>query len=237
MSSSISRPDGTRLIDDGASAKVGDVKQTFYGVDSEGGVEYLTRVEPILDDRNQVIASRWFGVPLETFTAIQQHTLVSLMLWGLVGILIGLAIAVPVVQRIARSLAARSRQVRASAQELSVVIVGSEVSGDHVAQTRAAVERQGELLMQAATEGEAQSNERRCDELAASRRDARGRGGEDPRGVGAQRGDPRRRHRDRYARIGDGVAHAASRRARRRAERSRGRPRRARERFQVRRDG
>jgi hypothetical protein len=45
----------------------------------------------------------------------------------------------------------RSRQVRASAQELSVVIVGSEVSGDHVAQTRAAVERQGELLMQAAT--------------------------------------------------------------------------------------
>jgi hypothetical protein len=154
VSSSISRPDGTRLIDDAASATVSDVKQTFYGVDSEGGVEYLARVEPILDDRNHVIASRWFGVPLETFTAIQQHTLVSLMLWGLVGILIGLAIAVPVVQRIARQLAAGSRQVRASAQELSVVIVGSEVSGDHVAQTRSAVERQGELLMQAATESD-----------------------------------------------------------------------------------
>jgi hypothetical protein len=154
VSSSISRPDGTRLIDDAASPKVSDVKQTFYGVDSEGGVEYLTRVEPILNDRGQVIASRWFGVPLETFTGVQQHTLVSLMLWGLVGILIGLAIAVPVVQRIARQLAARSRQVRASAKELSVVIVGSEVSGDHVAQTRAAVERQGELLMHAATESE-----------------------------------------------------------------------------------
>jgi hypothetical protein len=154
ISSSISRQDGTRLIDDGASPNVIDVKQTFYGIDSEGGVEYLTRVEPILDDRNQVIAARWFGVPLETFTAVQQHTLLSLMLWGLVGILIGLAIAVPVVQRIARSLAARSRQVRASAQELSVVIVGSEVSGDHVAQTRAAVERQGELLMKAATGSE-----------------------------------------------------------------------------------
>ena len=54
--------------------------------------------------------------------------------------------------RIGRGLVARSRQVRASAQELSVVIVGSEVSGDHVAQTRDAIERQGELLMQAATE-------------------------------------------------------------------------------------
>ncbi len=158
ISSSISRPDGTRLIDDAASAKVGDIKQTFYGIDTEGGVEYLTRVEPILDDRNQVIAARWFGVPLETFAGIQQHTLLSLMLWGLVGIAIGLAIAIPVVQRIARSLVARSRQVRASAQELSVVIVGSEVSGDHVAQTRAAVERQGELLLQAATESDAPSH-------------------------------------------------------------------------------
>jgi hypothetical protein len=158
ISSSIARPDGTRLIDDAASAKVNDVKQTFYGVDTEGGVEYLTRVEPILNDRGDVIASRWFGVPLDTFTAVQQHTLFSLMLWGLVGILIGLAIAVPVVQRIARSLAMRSRQLRSSAQELSVVIVGSEVSGDHVAQTRAAVERQGELLMQAATESDAPSH-------------------------------------------------------------------------------
>ena len=168
ISSSISRRDGTRLIDDAASATVNDVKRTFYGIDTEAGVEYLTRVEPILDDRNQVIAARWFGVPLETFTAIQQHTLVSLLLWGLVGILIGLAIAVPVVQRIARALAARSRQVRDSAHELSVVIVGSEVSGDHVAQTRAAVERQGELLMQAATEGDAHAN----DDAATSSRQA-----------------------------------------------------------------
>ncbi|MDB5072853.1 MAG: hypothetical protein JWM87_3964, partial [Candidatus Eremiobacteraeota bacterium] len=111
-------------------------------------------VEPILDDRMHVIAARWFGVPLATFTAIQAHTITSLLLWGLAGILIGLLIAVPVVGRIGRQLVARSRQVRESAKELSVVIVGSEVSGDHVAQTRAAVERQGELLMQAATESQ-----------------------------------------------------------------------------------
>jgi hypothetical protein len=152
ISSSITRPDGTRLIDDAASARVRDLKQPYYGVDREGGVEYLVRVEPILNDQMQVIASRWFGVPLATFADIQGHTLISLLSWGLVGILIGLAIAIPVVNRIGRGLVARSRQVRESAQELSLVIVGSEVSGDHVAQTREAIERQGDLLMQAATE-------------------------------------------------------------------------------------
>ncbi|HEV3088126.1 MAG TPA: cache domain-containing protein [Candidatus Elarobacter sp.] len=152
ISSSITRPDGTRLVDDGATATVKDLTSAYYGIDKEGGTDYLVRVEPIYNDQLKVVALRWFGVPLATFTAVQQHTLTSLMMWGLVGILIAFAIALPVVERIGRQLAARSRQVRASAQELSVVIVGSEVSGDHVAQTREAVERQGELLMQAATE-------------------------------------------------------------------------------------
>jgi hypothetical protein len=152
ISSSLTRRDGTRLVDDSASDRVKDLTTPFYGTDLEGGVEYLVRVEPILDDQMHVVASRWFGVPLATFTRIQEHTLVSMLGWSIVGILIGLAIALPVVGRIARDLVARSRQVRTSARELSVVIVGSEVSGDHVAQTRAAVERQGELLMQAATE-------------------------------------------------------------------------------------
>ena len=151
ISSSITRPDGTRLVDDGAAEKVKDITAAYYGIDREGGVDYLVRVEPIYNDQMKVVASRWFGVPLATFTAVQQHTLTSLLIWGLVGILIGLGIGLPVVERIGRQLAARSRQVRESAQELSVVIVGSEVSGDHVAQTREAVERQGELLMQAAT--------------------------------------------------------------------------------------
>jgi hypothetical protein len=154
ISSSLTRPDGTRLVDDAASARVKDLKAPYYGTDVEGGVEYLVRVEPILDDQMHVVAARWFGVPLATFTAIQAHTLVSMLGWGIVGILIGLAIALPVVGRIARDLAARSRQVRTSAKELSVVIVGSEVSGDHVAQTRAAVERQGDLLMQVATQSD-----------------------------------------------------------------------------------
>ena len=152
ISSSLTHKDGTRLVDDSASDRVRDLKQPYYGVDTEGGIEYLARIEPIMNDQMQVVATRWFGVPLSTFTDIQQHTLLSLLMWGLVGVLIALAMALPVVQRIARQLIARSRQVRSSAKELAVVIVGSEVSGDHVTQTREAVERQGELLMQAATE-------------------------------------------------------------------------------------
>jgi len=152
VASSISRSDGTRLVDEKAPVSLRAATEVYSGIDREGGLDYLVRVEPILDDQNEVIAARWFGVPLATFNAIQWHTLISLMLWGLVGIAIGLALALPVVERLSRQLSARSRQVRDSAKELSVVIVGSEVSGDHVAQTRDAVERQGELLMQAATE-------------------------------------------------------------------------------------
>lgn len=151
ISSSISRTDGTRFVDDSASPLVAKTTQIFTGVDREGGSEYLVRVEPILDDQNQVVAARWFGVPLRQFTAVQQHVIISLILWGVVGIVIALLFTLPLVERLARALIARSRQVRASAKELSIVIVGSEVSGDHVAQTRAAIERQGELLMRAAT--------------------------------------------------------------------------------------
>jgi hypothetical protein len=150
ISSSLTRHDGTRLVDDAATPAIASLTRPYSGIDREGGVDYLARVEPLYDDQMHVIALRWFGVPLASFAGVQNHTLISLLVWGLVGIAIGLALALPMIERIARSLAERSRQVRKAAQQLSVVIVGSEVSGDHVAQTREAVERQGDLLMQVA---------------------------------------------------------------------------------------
>ncbi len=158
ISSSILRADGTRFVDDAASAKTKNVIQPFTGLDTEGGSTYLVRVDPILNDQNQVVAARWYGVPLSKYASIQSHTLLSLVIWGIVGIVIALLAALPFVERLSRQLIRRSRQVRESAKELSVVIVGSEVSGDHVAQTRAAVERQGELLMQLAAESTAPSS-------------------------------------------------------------------------------
>jgi len=148
VASSISNPDGTRFVDADialpATALAGP--KPYDGSDTEAGTEYLTEVDPILDDQNAVIGARWYGIPLSTFREIQAHTIQSIVLWGLVGLIVALALAIPVVERLSRLLIKRSRQVRASAKELSVAIVGSEVSGDHVAMTKAAVEKQGEIL-------------------------------------------------------------------------------------------
>ena len=64
------------------------------------------------------------------------------LLWGLLAAIIALALAVPVVQRISNTIGQRAKQVSDAAKELGVAIVGSEVSGDHVAATKAAVEKQ-----------------------------------------------------------------------------------------------
>src|SRR5208283_3113179 len=57
---------------------------------------------------------------------------------------------IPIVQAVSNTLAQRSHQVRDAAKELSVIIVGSEVSGDHVAMTKAAVDKSSTLIGQIA---------------------------------------------------------------------------------------
>jgi methyl-accepting chemotaxis protein len=148
VASSISNPDGTRFVDSDIALPATSLAgpKPYQGTDTEAGTDYLTEVDPILDDQNTVIGARWYGIPLSTFREIQAHTIQSILLWGLVGLIVALALAIPVVERLSRLLIKRSRQVRASAKELSVAIVGSEVSGDHVAMTKAAVEKQGEIL-------------------------------------------------------------------------------------------
>jgi len=155
VASTISRADGTRLVDAPVTTGMAEVKagKSFTGVDTQAGVAYLAQIDPILNDRNEVVAARWYGVPLAQFNDIQNHTVQSLLLWGLIGLAIALAFAIPVVETVSRAIARRSKQVSESAKELAVIVVGTEVSGDHVAQTKAAVERQGELLMTMATAG------------------------------------------------------------------------------------
>jgi len=67
-------------------------------------------VEPVYDGQMHVIALRWFGVPLANFNVVQNHMLISLLVWGLVGIVLGLALALPMIERIARRLVERSRK-------------------------------------------------------------------------------------------------------------------------------
>ena len=155
IAATISAPDGTRVVDqqdaDYSNLSAG---QGWTGADTEGGVEYLAHMDPIENDQNQVIGARWYGVPMSSITAIINHTTLSLLMWGVLAMIVLLALSVPIVQKLSNTLAQRSKQVSAAARELGVAIVGSEVSGDHVAATKAAVERNGRLIDELAAAGD-----------------------------------------------------------------------------------
>ncbi|MBV8246391.1 MAG: cache domain-containing protein, partial [Candidatus Eremiobacteraeota bacterium] len=165
VSSTIPQPDGTRIVD-AEVAKYSEgpnAGKTYLGPDSEGGTTYLARIDPILDDQNNVVGARWYGVPMSVFEQIQNHTTVTLVMWGLVATIIALLVSIPIVTRLSRDLAERSRRVSEAAGELGVIIVGSEVSGDHVAATKAAVERSGKTIADLRTGNDVP---RRAQELA-----------------------------------------------------------------------
>ncbi len=160
VSSSIVTPDGTRYVDAQipAAAAVIRTGRSYVGSDTEGGVTYLARIDPVKTDRNRVIGALWYGIPMVRITSILSHTTWTLVLWGLLAVILVLALAVPIVQALSKTLVQTSRRVRETAKELSVTVVGSEVSGDHVTATRHAVERSGELIAQIAASGDASAS-------------------------------------------------------------------------------
>jgi predicted aconitase with swiveling domain len=148
VASTIQQADGTRTVDQQSSPATNVVKSgnPYTGIDTQGGTEYLVHIDPITDDQNKIVGARWYGTPLSAINAIINSTTMTLLIWGAIAALLALALAVPIVQRLAETLSKRSGQVRNAAMELGVAIVGSEVSGDHVAMTKAAVERIGTLI-------------------------------------------------------------------------------------------
>ncbi|HEV7179635.1 MAG TPA: hypothetical protein VGN11_07170, partial [Candidatus Baltobacteraceae bacterium] len=110
-------------------------------------------IEPIQNDQNAVIGARWYGFPISQINSIINDMTRTLLLWGVVAAAIALLLAVPIVERLSNTLAQRSKQIRSAAKELRVAIVGSEVSGDHVAMTKAAVERSGVLIAEISANG------------------------------------------------------------------------------------
>ena len=149
VASTISMPDGTRVIDSKVNAYDANNLSggtPWVGSDVEGGTQYLARLNPIQNDQNQVIGALWYGTPMSQITSIINHMTETFILWGFIAMIIALIVSVPVVQRLSVLLTKRSEQVSAAAKELGVAIVGGEVSGDHVAATKAAVERAGKLI-------------------------------------------------------------------------------------------
>ncbi|HVA34126.1 MAG TPA: cache domain-containing protein [Candidatus Baltobacteraceae bacterium] len=152
VASTIQQPDGTRAVDVVVAPAAGVIKsgQPYTGVDTQGGTQYLVRIDPIADDQNNVVGARWYGIPMSQITGIINHTTQTLVLWGIIAMVIALALAIPIVQAVSKTLAQRSQQVRTAAKELGVIIVGAEVSGDHVAATKAVVEQSGNVIAQVA---------------------------------------------------------------------------------------
>ena len=159
VASTIQQADGTRTVDQQSSPAANVVKSgsPYTGVDTQGGTEYLVHIDPIADDQNHIVGARWYGTPLSAINAIINSTTTTLLIWGAIAALLALALAVPIVQRLSDTLSKRSSQVRNAAKELGVAIVGSEVSGDHVSMTKAAVERLGTLLDELETEASGKS--------------------------------------------------------------------------------
>ncbi|MHB8442222.1 MAG: cache domain-containing protein [Candidatus Tyrphobacter sp.] len=160
VSSSIVTPDGTRYLDAQVPATAAVIRtgRPYVGSDTEGGVTYLARIDPLMTDQNQIVGASWYGIPMVRITNIIGHTTWTLVLWGLLAVILVLALAVPIVQALSKTLVQNSRRVRETAKELGVTVVGSEVSGDHVTATRRAVERSGELIAELAKGDEAPAN-------------------------------------------------------------------------------
>ena len=148
VSSTIAQADGTRTVDQQVSP-AGDVikgKDAFTGTDTQGGTLFLVHIEPIVDDQNKTIGARWYGMPMSAIDSIINHTTFTLVIWGVIAALLALFLAIPIVGRLSSTLAHQAQKVRIAAKELSVAVVGGEVSGDHVAMTKAAVEKSGALI-------------------------------------------------------------------------------------------
>ena len=146
--SSIERKDGSRMMNTPVSNASGVVngQKPYTGLDVENGTNYFAQIAPLKDTAGATIGALWFGIPIDQINAIQNHATNSVIVWALLGLLVAIAAAVFLADRVSRSIEERSRQVTESAKALGVLVVGSEVSNDHVVQTRAKLETVEELI-------------------------------------------------------------------------------------------
>ena len=118
----------------------------FIGSDVENNVEYFAQIDPITGTDSKVIGASWFGIPLAQLSIIQQHATNTILLYGVLGLVLAIGVAVFVVNRVSHDIIESSDQVRESAKALDVLVVGSEVSNDHVIQTKRKLETVEQLI-------------------------------------------------------------------------------------------
>jgi methyl-accepting chemotaxis protein len=146
-SSSIVTTDGSAFVNAAVPAAAEALRGSRYvGIDRERSLEYFVRIDPLRDTSGALVGALWFGVPLAQLDAISNNATRSMVIWGIVGLIVAIAIGVFLSDRISRAIVKRSHQVTQSAKELGVLVIGTEVSGDHVMQTRRKLEDVEQLL-------------------------------------------------------------------------------------------
>lgn len=115
-------------------------RTTYTGLQKIDGVDYFVMIAPLTSFDGKVVGATWFGVPFAQFDAVVNHTLEQILLWAVIGLIFALILGSYTASRIGRAIALRSEEVNESARELRVLVVGGEVSGDHVGKTRATLE-------------------------------------------------------------------------------------------------
>lgn len=115
-------------------------RSTFAGEERVDGVPYFAKVSPLASYDGKIVGAYWFAVPFAQFDAVIAHTLGQIVFWGVIGLIFALIAGAYSASRIGRAIVQRSEEVNESAQELRVLVVGGEVSGDHVEKTRATLE-------------------------------------------------------------------------------------------------
>ena len=128
-------------------------RATFSGEQKIDNVDYYMMIAPLAAYDGNVIGAYWFAIPFAQFDAVVNHTLGQIVLWGAVGLLFALVAGTYSASRIGRAIMVRSEEVNESAQELKVLVVGGEVSGDHVVKTRETLEEIRSIVTDGAAEG------------------------------------------------------------------------------------
>lgn len=115
-------------------------RSTFSGEQTVDGVDYFAMISPLVSYNGAVVGAYWFAVPFAQFDAVVNHTLGQIVLWGALGLVFALIAGAWSASRLGHAIMVRSEEVNESAQELKVLVVGGEVSGDHVVKTRETLE-------------------------------------------------------------------------------------------------
>lgn len=129
-------------------------RQTFSGVQTVDNLAYFVKMAPLTSYDGKVVGAYWFGVPYAQFEAIVGNTLRQIVLWGLLGLIISAIAGAFFASRIGRAISRRSEEVNESAKQLRVLVVGGEVSGDHVVRTRETLEEIKSLVERGNDSGE-----------------------------------------------------------------------------------